>query len=527
MFKNIFLYYKINIMPTYNTGNGSEFLNSASAQASFRYLQPTDQPTAATAFAHTYYAATVDLATGKTLPTGNSSDSNLADTTTSNTITTQDGQTTVDVLKISYYCYLQDNPSIPISCSATCYIPSNCSLNYVISYKHQTYPSVNNKYVGHERFNSTNILNTPNYPDAYYQNYENYIAHQTNYIVVVADDLGYGDNLGKKYYLDKESEVIVQAGAIKALRSFISVNSTVFGPLNNPFNIIQLGYGTGSSFCMSVANKLMTISNDTQSKEYGFYNAANIICGAPLTLSNIYSTLYYINNDSSYGYYYYYYNPDNDDLQVDINVVYMTLLYFGSNLNARAYEATHNLTQDGLALLQWFNTTTGINNTNDPISKDDLMINLAKYLRQAPFNGTIPVDADLSLTNLGLVNIATIVNIDNVKSFFASTTDFTLPNVQLNNVQNIPISIVYSSSDELCEFKGVDGCKQFDSNINPITGKTNIKNRVVNDDIALIGTAIKNVTTNQYYRIKVNSTKSNYDFMATYIDSVVSYLQSL
>jgi hypothetical protein len=51
----------------------------------------------------------------------------------------------VDVWKITY---LSNTAFDEINnCTATLYLPANCNLNNIISYRHQTYPEINEKYL--------------------------------------------------------------------------------------------------------------------------------------------------------------------------------------------------------------------------------------------------------------------------------------------------------------------------------------------------------------------------------------------
>lgn len=500
---------------------------------------------ASQAFVQVLLASTTDVTTGNIIAAATAGGlSNIASTGTIQSL--QPANTNqVSVIKLQYYCTISNTDSTQVKCSASIYIPEQNSLKNIVSYKHQTYPDLRNKYIGWERYNETNIANTTDYPSGDALNSEFQLALDGKCVVVVADEIGYGDNNSKYNYLNHDNEVFAQVGAIRALRTFIennlknTTNGVTVGTFNTDYktdatgkmimNIVQVGYDVGGMFSMSIANELLNVSNDPTNNEK--YIVSNIICGAPINIPNIFNNF---DNVKSSGYYYYY-APSTSLVNVEFYAVYLLLLYYSSSKVKNVPNPLFKLA--GNYILDWFN-----NNSKLTGNRTDFIIRLASYIRTALAVTTIPADNLLTLANLGSVDITKICDFttnDWTKIDFNATSDFT-NNVKLPNIANVPISIVYSSYDELCSYNNTDGVELTYQNIQNITGKANnniettdpsynpvpnIGHVILTDStVKTIGNTLRSVASNQFLGMKVQSNKSHSEFLSVFVQSVSQYL---
>lgn len=418
----------------------------------------------------------------------------------------------VDVWKITYLSNTSLN-EINI-CTATLYLPVNCKLDNVVSYRHQTYPEINEKYFGWNRFSTTNI-NSPNYTDNLSTNIEFIVASLTKYLVIVPD----GPSANN--YLSNDLNILQSVDALRALRQFIMLNqNSLFfaNKVTNTFvmNVVQAGYEGGSAFAPSVMSALQVFTT-SPGTEFGFYAVKNIICGAPVNFYNIFQVLYQINNDHQY-----YYSPVTNTLVVDFAVVYEILLYLSSK--DRKVEANTILTSIVKTQVMDLFYSPPLNRTVD------FTVLLATKLKQLfPSEPLTPAGQ-----TLGSMDISKVLDINKLMDNLNLnvTSDFTNQNTILLNLANIPTTTVYSTSDELCVFKNVDGCALFDTNIPSLLGKTkeNVLNIVLPFDAtgSNVANQIKSLGTNQYQRISVVSQFTNQLYLLNgYTQLLSNYLLNL
>ena len=383
----------------------------------------------------------------------------------------------VNIYKIVYLSL--DNRSKNITnMSGTLYIPKDVKKNMIISIKHQTYYNLNNLDIGYIKYAN----NTDDY------NLELSIANYTNNIVVCADGIGYGDSYGNQFYLDPNSEIYPCVDAVIATRNLFNIKPII--PINYMNEVIQIGYDIGGMYSLNIANELVNKN----------FIVKQIISGAPYNFYNNMEKIIKINNGSGY------FNTiiNKDDLVLEIKFIYYIFLY----LLYRKDIAIKVIKTDA-----YNNVLPLFENVSD-----NFIITFAKILRKNYNVSTIPENP--TIDTLGMMDVSLVINIEELQKYNSGnqeSCDFTNRFINLNTLQNIPIIIMYSSLDEICLFKGEDGCILYDNNINRLTGKTNKTSTIIDltspmddinkyeSDIETIIVNIKNTQNNQYKRIKINS----------------------
>ena len=400
------------------------------------------------------------------------------------------------------YNSLDNRSGLVSQMSGTLYIPNTIKFQRMVSHKHPTYTTLDDSELGHVLYQDKTA--TPNFELS---------AAILGNVVITSDGVGYGVSTGKLHYMDYASESMSQVDAVRAVRNLCLKNKSLFPGSTmssvSVLDVFQTGYSLGGMFSVSVANEL--VSNIP---EKGNFNIVNVVCGAAINASSVIKQITALNLLGA----------TTANHKIPYNLAYFICLYFYGRrdealvvLNPHVVRNVLPLFEDAYSRNQ--NSNTFYMNFRSKLTTSMIANNPLNYTVDDIANSTARFDVRL------------LLDINELKDFEVSEEecDFTHRFLTFRSLSNSPVSVVYSTGDELSFFNNVDGSALYDANISRMLNKTVKTSLTRNDTIAnapLIVSDIKALTKTDYLRIPVSSTLGHQAFALNFYGIVLELLRA-
>jgi hypothetical protein len=354
----------------------------------------------------------------------------------------------INIYKLGYYS--NDNfSSQPIKLYGTMFIPEIISKDEIISYKSDVIFQLESNTTIWKTFDENGIwTNSTNQDKSNISNDQilkiNCLLGIANlgYVVIVPD--GYSTSNTSKIFT-YEGETLPSVDMIRSVRKLIISNNKLFKDLkisNENIKVIQLGYSTGGIYGPSIINEFTSLSPhllEDESEKITF--VAGHFGGVP-SLETIIKNLFILGANKNPGYY-----------RLPISMLILVAIYFG---NCPIIEQIAQPSAYGnffqLFKGKWFNEW-------GKFSKQ-IFINLFNNHELNVLSGvhnnkedTIEPYIKPSETMFDIRQIINIKQFVAYKDYFMSQSGWTNILRPLENIKNIPITNLYSETDELVLLK--------------------------------------------------------------------------
>jgi len=355
---------------------------------------------------------------------------------------------TINIYKLGYYS--SDNfSSQPIKLYGTILVPEKITKEEIISYKTDVIYQLQSNTAVWKTFETDGIWSKASEQDKSNINNENILKINSlltisnlGYIVIIPD--GYSTSNTSKIFT-YEGETIPSVDMIRSVRNLIISNHNLFSNLkvsNQTVKIIQLGYSTGGIYGPSIINEFTSCSPhllEGESEKIKF--VAGHFGGVP-SIETIIKNLFILGTNKNSGYY-----------RLPIGMLILVAIYFG---NCPIIEQIAQPSAYGnffqLFKGKWFNDW-------GKFSKQ-IFINLfnnheLNVLAGIHNNKEDTVDPYIKPSET-MFDIRQIINIKQFvayKEYFMSQSGWTNILRPLETISNIPISNLYSETDELVLLK--------------------------------------------------------------------------
>ncbi len=354
----------------------------------------------------------------------------------------------INIYKLGYYS--NDNfSSQPIKLYGTMFIPEIISKDEIISYKSDVIFQLESNTTIWKTFDENGIwTNSTNQDKSNISNDQilkiNCLLGIANlgYVVIVPD--GYSTSNTSKIFT-YEGETLPSVDMIRRVRKLIISNNKLFKDLkisNENIKVIQLGYSTGGIYGPSIINEFTSLSPhllEDESEKITF--VAGHFGGVP-SLETIIKNLFILGANKNPGYY-----------RLPISMLILVAIYFG---NCPIIEQIAQPSAYGnffqLFKGKWFNEW-------GKFSKQ-IFINLFNNHELNVLSGvhnnkedTIEPYIKPSETMFDIRQIINIKQFVAYKDYFMSQSGWTNILRPLENIKNIPITNLYSETDELVLLK--------------------------------------------------------------------------
>ena len=408
----------------------------------------------------------------------------------------------VKIYKIVYNG-LDNRSGLVSQMSATLYVPNTIKFQRIVSHKHPTYTTLDDSVLGHVLYQNSTAP----------ANFELNAAALGN-VVITSDGVGYGTSTGKLHYMDYASETMSQVDAVRAVRNLCLKNKNLFtGSTMNASSVVQVfqtGYSLGGMFSVSVANEL--VSNIPEKDNF---NIVNVVCGAAINASNLIKTLTALSSSLTVS--------TTPIYMIPYNLAYFICLYF----YGRREEALNILNPHVIRnVLPLFEDVYARNLDSNAFF---IKFRSTLYASMVANNATILKNEDIS-SLIAKFDVRLLLNLTQLKNFEISEEecDFTNRFLTFKSLKNSPVSVIYSTGDELSVFNGVDGCVAYDNIVVNLLNK-NSKTSLARDDttanVPLIVSDIKNLSNSDFLRIPVKSTATHVSFATNFYGIVLELLK--
>lgn len=355
---------------------------------------------------------------------------------------------TINVYKLGYYS--TDNfSSQPIKLSGTILIPEKITKEEIISFKTDVIYQLHSNTAIWKTFENDGIWSKTSEQDKSNIQNENILKincllglANLGYIIIIPD--GYSTSNTSKIFT-YEGETIPSVDMIRSVRNLIIGNNIVFTNFkisNQKLKVIQLGYSTGGIYGPSIINEFTSSSPhllEGESEKFTFI--AGHFGGVP-SIETIIKNLFILGSNKNSGYY-----------RLPINMLILVAIYFG---NCPIIEQIAQPSAYGnffqLFKGKWFNDW-------EKFSKQ-IFINLfnnheLNVLAGVHSNKEDTVEPYIKPSET-MFDIRQIINIKQFvayKDYFMSQSGWTNILRPLETISNIPISNLYSETDELVLLK--------------------------------------------------------------------------
>jgi len=354
----------------------------------------------------------------------------------------------INIYKLGYYS--NDNfSSQPIKLYGTMFIPEIISKDEIISYKSDVIFQLESNTTIWKTFDENGIwTNSTNQDKSNISNDQilkiNCLLGIANlgYVVIVPD--GYSTSNTSKIFT-YEGETLPSVDMIRSVRKLIISNNKLFKDLkisNENIKVIQLGYSTGGIYGPSIINEFTSLSPhllEDESEKITF--VAGHFGGVP-SLETIIKNLFILGANKNPGYY-----------RLPISMLILVAIYFG---NCPIIEQIAQPSAYGnffqLFKGKWFNEW-------GKFSKQ-IFINLFNNHELNVLSGvhnnkedTVEPYIKPSETMFDIRQIINIKQFVAYKDYFMSQSGWTNILRPLENIKNIPITNLYSETDELVLLK--------------------------------------------------------------------------
>ncbi len=354
----------------------------------------------------------------------------------------------INIYKLGYYS--SDNfSSQPIKLYGTVFIPEKISKDEIISYKSDVIFQLESKTTIWKTFEENGIWSNSTNQDKSNLNNEHILKincligiANLGYVVIVPD--GYSTSNTSKIFT-YEGETLPSVDMIRSVRKLIISNNILFKDFklsNENIKVIQLGYSTGGIYGPSIINEFTSLSPHLlvdESEKITF--VAGHFGGVP-SLETIIKNLFILGANKNPGYY-----------RLPINMLILVAIYFG---NCPIIEQIAQPSAYGnffqLFKGKWFNEW-------GKFSKQ-IFINLFNNHELNVLSGvhnnkedTVEPYIKPSETMFDIRQIINIKQFVAYKDYFMSQSGWTNILRPLENIKNIPITNLYSETDELVLLK--------------------------------------------------------------------------
>jgi hypothetical protein len=337
------------------------------------------------------------------------------------------------------------------------------------------------------------------------------LAKQNNCIVIAPDNASYGSSAGIPHYLDTLSQTYSVVDSVIAFRNLClrpEYSKLIITDSMSSMSIYLTGYSLGGIFLPGIANEIISYSNKCNTFKISL---KKIICGGPVNgpaFLNSLTDLSLTTLSADFLFFILLYICSKEDLaRIVLKIdIYKELLPMFNDLYSNTplfYSKLNNKIQSLI-----LNGVIKVNNQRQILANSILIIENAKFIREKEIH---------NLTN---------------------------PFLDFPNISNIPLYIIYSSNDELCNLKNdsgviTDSMALFDTDNNGTFPSDTIKAKIfkqqdkffkyelIEQELDSITTSsftflndIKNTDAEKYIRIKVISNSGHVAFHERFISIV-------
>ena len=340
----------------------------------------------------------------------------------------------IKVYELIYWGF-DSRSSDTIRMSATLLIPTTIVDAVIVSNKHGTLGNVWQGYTLWAYMQS--IINNNPVDMALLSGVSNnsWMFATTGYVVVCADNPGYGRSLGFYNFLDPIGESFSQYNALVATKQLITKESSLFPtPLKNvfgvpKFKVISSGYSLGGVMILFVSQ---LIADDSS------FTLLNTIAGAPVNANKLLNQAIYDNDPTN----------TTPSVYAMAAIVYVFILLYANSNYGTAVESAlkQNIVNVVLPTLNqlYLNTTSNIGLFGRNILKNTLIANGGNPAVFGP-SGPNPA-TDFTVYPAYLFNASTTLEqLKEVSWYTNRYQDF-------SNLTGTPINVIYSLQDALCSY---------------------------------------------------------------------------
>lgn len=351
---------------------------------------------------------------------------------------------TINVYKLGYYS--TDNfSSRPIKLSGTILIPNKITKEEIISYKTDVIYQLQANTGIWKTFENDGVWTKASEQDKSNIQNENILRincllgiANLGYIVIIPD--GYSTSNTSKIFT-YEGETIPSVDMIRSVRNLIIENNDVFNGFkisNQKIKIIQLGYSTGGIYGPSIINEFTSSSPyllEGESEKISFV-AGHF--GAVPSIETVIKNLFILGSNKNTGYY-----------RLPISMLILVAIYFG---NCPIIEQIAQPSAYGnffqLFKGKWFNDWGKFSKQIFINLFNNHELNVLAGVHNNKEN-TVEPYIKPSETMFDIRQIINIKQFVAYKDYFMSQSGWTNILRPLETISNIPISNLYSESDEL------------------------------------------------------------------------------
>ena len=337
------------------------------------------------------------------------------------------------VYEVIYWGYDTRSSSLT-RMSATVCVPTSIYNNKTLfCYKHQTLTTTSNDCT---LWNYMSIFVNTLASPTFYMDINGWITSAiSGYVSIIADNPSFGASIGTYNYLDPNGEPQSQYNALLATKELIGLHPELFGNSFvgvNKYNIVVGGYSLGAL----VSGQIAQLINQNPLNNL---NVINIIAGAPP--NSLGQNMLVLSNNN---------------LPTSWIIAYFFMMNFIGNPFYQKF-LLPNIYNDVLPIFNALRLPNGFYTIANPFSLIVEFINVAaKSIVSSP--NTNPAhypDVSGNPTATGYVYLDTLIDTSGFSVYVKSsqlTQFYTNPFINYTDLSGVPINIMYSAADELCNY---------------------------------------------------------------------------